>query len=870
MDNIFLSQEDFEQIFKSNLKTETYPKSIETLFSDRLLGKIDYKPYYQRNYVWDKHKASYFIESILLGTEIPPLIFFNNGQGIEVIDGRQRFETIKRFKDGQFSLTKKGLSVLKKLAKSTYDSLGNDEETREIIDIFLDAKIRIIEFKIVNEPKLDISLEDKIKKEIFRRYNSGITPLKKFDIDNAVYVKDEVSIYFKNLLKEDTEFVETMIQLFFLNENKKFKAPSDGKLLQFIRKYLVLDKFPIKYYARGTSRGEILEKLYAKLVNETEDIQKVCGNFIEKVNLVKDIQKIFSSFSYKHNRLVYECLLWSLIILEKESIDISKITEEDRISAIGEKIFSNISKFSESESHYYSNVMERFLCVSNIVADSFSTTLDIYVDVSTKASQDLKKLRETEITDTITKLNELESLRITKPDPSRNSIDDIVRRMDRRKFLIRPAYQREEVINLSKASAIIESILLDINLPPLFIFKRSDGISEVIDGQQRLLTILGYLGKEYIDEYNNRKTTKNSKFPLKGLSILKDLNKKKFEDLPDNFRDKIWDFGLLIVEIEERLNPQFNPVDLFVRLNDKPYPIKENSFEMWNSWVDRDIISAIKSNVSKYKDWFYIKVLKNDDGSRMENEELYTSLVYLEFQNIQHRDIWKYLYVYIQERKINVRFSSTKEITQVLEVVSQNTDDKKTFLKSIKNVESFISKLKLILLNKDIADEQEKKAYFLSELNTIFKAERNLKTFRRKKQDFYILWYLLNPICKEMIELKRLEIRKRVKDIFVSLRDRFDNSEEITQDSFKQMLNDFHRDFQQNDRKLRLAKLEKNKLIQQQKNIDPLTGALIFIGDDVAVDHVKPISIGGEDTRDNIQITHKSSNLRKGSKFKES
>ncbi|MCD4669350.1 MAG: DUF262 domain-containing protein, partial [Actinomycetia bacterium] len=109
MSNIFLSEDEFERIFKSHLKIETYSKSIESLFSPRMLNRIDYKPYYQRNYVWDKHKASYFIESILLGTEIPPLIFFNNGELIEVIDGRQRFETINRFKDNKFSLTQKGL-----------------------------------------------------------------------------------------------------------------------------------------------------------------------------------------------------------------------------------------------------------------------------------------------------------------------------------------------------------------------------------------------------------------------------------------------------------------------------------------------------------------------------------------------------------------------------------------------------------------------------------------------------------------------------------------------------------------------------------------------------------------------------------------
>ena len=206
MSSLFLTPEDFERIFTAHLKIETYSKSIESLFSLRSLNKINYQPYYQRNYVWDTHKATYFIESILLGTEIPPLIFFNNGLITEVIDGRQRFETIKRFKDSEFSLTKNGLAELKQLARATYKSLQDGlDDTKSIIDLFLDAKIRIIEFRIVNEPKLNSLLEDKVKKEIFGRYNSGITPLKKPDIDNALYDSDNVFQYFKRLTSEDLE-----------------------------------------------------------------------------------------------------------------------------------------------------------------------------------------------------------------------------------------------------------------------------------------------------------------------------------------------------------------------------------------------------------------------------------------------------------------------------------------------------------------------------------------------------------------------------------------------------------------------------------------------------------------------------------------
>ena len=82
--------------------------------------------------------------------------------------------------------------------------------------------------------------------------------------------------------------------------------------------------------------------------------------------------------------------------------------------------------------------------------------------------------------------------------------------MDRQRFLIRPPYQRLEVKNRKKSSAIIESILLGIKLPPIFVYKREDGVSEVLDGQQRLLSILGFLKKEYLDENNKKqKSIKN-------------------------------------------------------------------------------------------------------------------------------------------------------------------------------------------------------------------------------------------------------------------------------------------------------------------------------------------------------------------------
>jgi hypothetical protein len=859
----FLTQEEFEIIFTSHLKIETYSKSIDSLFSLRSLNKIDYKPYYQRNYVWDDHKATYFIESILLGTEIPPLIFFNNGSGIEVIDGRQRFETIKRFKENEFFLTRNGLAALKQIAKATYDSLKASSETKSIIDLFLDAKIRIIEFEIVNEPRLNSNLEDKVKKEIFGRYNSGITPLKKPEIDNALYDADSVFQHFKKFVKQDSEFCNMITELFLPKDSER--GSDSGRILQFIRRYLILYKFPIRYYSWGNNRTETLDKLYEHMATDVEDVDDLCNKFVEKVRLVHRMKQVFTEKNLILKRPAFECLLWGLQVLDAEKIDISKVDKTDIIERLGHAISDNNDKFIDS--HYYSLVQERFSFTAKLFEQEFGVNLRVYVDGDKKTRDELNLIRKSENDDTITKLGELESLRVTKPEPSRNSIDDIARVMDRNMFLVRPSYQRTEVINISKASSIIESILLDISLPPIFIYKRNDGVSEVIDGQQRLLTILGFIGQKYMDESGHQCTSKNSGFALKGLKILKHLNNKTYNDLKGeaSLQDKILDFELFVVEIQESLNPDFNPVDLFVRLNNKPYPIRENSFEMWNSWVDRDIIETIRKNLANHREWFSIKLVKNsNDRDRMENEELYTSLAYLEYQRLKSKDADKYLYIYNKNDGIKVRMGSSHEITRLLQSVFEDEEVKTNFLKGIRNVESFVKKVKIILLDRDVEGGKEAlDKFFGDELNWLFKAQRQVRSFRRTKQDFYILWYLVNPLNLEMVKFHRLNIKQDLQNIFYALRN---TSENFTKDLFRSKAQNFHEKYTMKPRQTKLSEAEKVEKLRGQDNRCAISGAPLFIGDDIEVDHNTPLSIGGVDSIENLQITHRDSNRKKGSK----
>lgn len=80
-----------------------------------------------------------------------------------------------------------------------------------------------------------------------------------------------------------------------------------------------------------------------------------------------------------------------------------------------------------------------------------------------------------------------------------------------------PAYQRRLRWTNKKRSLLIESYLLNIPVPPVFLFERDYNEYEVIDGRQRLETIRAFLA-------NN--------FALSGLEYWSELNRKRFNDLP--------------------------------------------------------------------------------------------------------------------------------------------------------------------------------------------------------------------------------------------------------------------------------------------------------------------------------------------------
>lgn len=714
--------DEFRDVFRNSLKIESRSLSVKTLLSERNLRRINYSPYYQRNYVWDNEKQSFFIESVILGTEIPPLILFKNGNKTEVIDGRQRFETLKRFKEGDITLTGKGLRELQSIRNQSFPEM--DVSTQ---DIFLESNIRVFEFEVINHPNLSDDIIDKVKKEIFSRYNTGITPLTRNELDNAKYDEDVFSTLFKDKLQSDQRFLELFNACFFPKlhvSSKGSNAEIVSKNVDFIRRFRILNTFPISSYAGASDRTEKIDLLYEFANNNSENIENDFSEFLDLLNHILCMYEVNKDQNQFNNRLVYETVLWAMSILKIEGIDCN-IDYAAMLSFFEDEK----EKFDLVEYHYYRKIIARYETTARFFKQQTGFDFSEYIRDS-NFSDKVKNLRQTE--EGFSKsVDELSNLRSHKQNPTSVPIDEVRHDLKTTKYLIRPSYQRQEKINQLKASSIIESILLGITLPPIFVYKRNSGVKEIVDGQQRLLSIIGFIGEQFYDETGKLTSSVNNNFRLKGLRILTSLEGDRFSDLSEHHQDKILDFVLDLIIIEQSMNESFDPVDLFIRLNYKPYPIKPNTFEMWNSIVDPDVIKMVKA-VSKYSfsSWFFLRETNGKNADRMFNEELITVLSYIHYMNKKGND--SVIGLFPRKDTITCRVKDKKGLTNFLIELDNMAKEKEEFIESISSVSLMINNLEK-WLGGDI--DKDKFNKFLN--------VKNRSNFRRSLQDFYILWLVL-------------------------------------------------------------------------------------------------------------------------------
>lgn len=194
-------------------------------------------------------------------------------------------------------------------------------------------------------------------------------------------------------------------------------------------------------------------------------------------------------------------------------------------------------------------------------------------------------------------------------------VDGLISRYNKEKIYL-PIFQRNYVWNKKQASKFIESLLLGLPVPGIFLYKDKDEKMLIIDGYQRIESICRYFKNSF----------DSSDFRLSGVNH--DFNGKNYESLKENEKDKIAT-SIIHATIIKADNPEeknYHAIyEIFERLNTGG--VKLSPQEVRNCVSEGELRRAI-TNLSNKDE---VKKFISIDNKRKKDEEIILRLLALSF-----------------------------------------------------------------------------------------------------------------------------------------------------------------------------------------------------------------------------------------------
>lgn len=114
---------DLCSLIVNNLECESSDVTAFALFNDKNIELVERK--FETIRIWMRAEQTSYIESIFLQCGLQPIIRYQNSNNTFIIDGYNRYLSIKNFCENKLVLDIKGLKQLKFLAGKSYDTIGN-------------------------------------------------------------------------------------------------------------------------------------------------------------------------------------------------------------------------------------------------------------------------------------------------------------------------------------------------------------------------------------------------------------------------------------------------------------------------------------------------------------------------------------------------------------------------------------------------------------------------------------------------------------------------------------------------------------------------------------------------------------------------
>lgn len=227
-------------------------------------------------------------------------------------------------------------------------------------------------------------------------------------------------------------------------------------------------------------------------------------------------------------------------------------------------------------------------------------------DENKLSTEELAEVSEEEIIEPIeeeeTPLDLPQEKRRVYSDKNDRSIFELYRRYQRGDLNLDPEFQRNYVWDDKRASLLVESVLLEIPIPVIYLAEEIDGRFTIIDGQQRLRSFFRFI---------------NNEFKLRKLRVLSDFEGKLFKTLDKDSQIKVEDATLRTIEIRKETNPDVK-FEIFERLN--VGSVKLNDQELRNC-IYRGKYNNLIKELSENRDFLLLLGL-DEAQKRMQQREI--------------------------------------------------------------------------------------------------------------------------------------------------------------------------------------------------------------------------------------------------------
>lgn len=199
-------------------------------------------------------------------------------------------------------------------------------------------------------------------------------------------------------------------------------------------------------------------------------------------------------------------------------------------------------------------------------------------------------------------LQEKAKERTVKTQSIEYDIETLIKKLDKNVIKLDPEYQRRHRWDNKTSSRLIESLILNIPIPTIYISQDIDVDVEtdgeefrysVIDGQQRLTAIKNFL---------------KNKFVLEGLESLNELNGCFYKDLPPFLTRRLEERSIKCLRIDSTIDSQVK-LDIFERLNSGS--VKLEAQELRNAVYNGHFNNLIK-DLSKNQHFRELLQINND------------------------------------------------------------------------------------------------------------------------------------------------------------------------------------------------------------------------------------------------------------------